>query len=354
MTHLPAHLPARITARITARLATRRLLAGLMLSGLCSGMATAGPEDACSYSAQLQGVTCVVLSAGQVVHERYRHPADATTTWRLASGTKSFSGIAAAAAVQDQLLNLDDKVSDTLTEWRGDSRRTITIRQLLNLTSGLDTPAPGAGRRPSPAEAVGTPLAHPPGTRFAYGQVPFQVFAELMARKLRGERYDAYLNRRVLQPLGIRLTFPRGLPGSPAEPDWGGGGAMTARDWAQFGDWVRSGGVWQGHLLVDAHALAENFRGSEVHPGYGLTWWLHPPGHAATPPDRVSRLATDLYQPATGALAGVRVWMAAGLGKQRLYILPDHGLVAVRQTDRLWDGEQSGYSDAVFLQRLLQ
>ena len=117
---------------------------------------------------------------------------------------------------------------------------------------------------------------------------------------------------------------------------------------------MRNGGVWQGRMLVDAHALAENFRGSEVHPGYGLTWWLHTPGHNTTPPDRVSRLATDLYQPATGALAGVRVWMAAGLGKQRLYVLPDHGLVAVRQTDRLWDGEQSGYSDAVFLQRLLQ
>lgn len=321
---------------------------------LASSMATAGPQEACAYSAQTQGVTCVVLSAGQVVHERYRHPADAATRWRLASGTKSFSGVAAAAAVQDRLLNLDDKVSDTLTEWQHDGRRTITIRQLLNLTSGLDTPAPGAGRRSSPTEAVASALAHPPGTRFAYGQAPFQVFAELMARKLRGEPYDAYLSRRVLQPLGIRLAFPRGLTGGHAEPDWGGGGAMTARDWAQFGDWVLNAGVWQGRALVDAQALADNFRGSDVHPGYGLTWWVHTPGHSATPPDRVSRMATDLLQPAPGGSAMGRVWMAAGLGKQRLYILPDHGLVAVRQTDRLWDGEQSGYSDITFLQRLLQ
>ncbi|MEY3253399.1 MAG: hypothetical protein RL227_2372, partial [Pseudomonadota bacterium] len=145
--------------------------AWLLLAALALGTAaTAGPRQACEYSARLQGVSCVVMVDGQVVHEQYRRPGDAAERWRLASGTKSFSGVAAAAAVQDGLLTLDEPVSDTLTEWRGDGRRDVTIRQLLSLTSGIDTPAPGRGGRLSPDDAVAQRLAHAPGSRYAYGQ----------------------------------------------------------------------------------------------------------------------------------------------------------------------------------------
>jgi CubicO group peptidase (beta-lactamase class C family) len=47
------------------------------------------------------------MVSGQIVHEQYRQPGDEVLRWRLASGTKSFSGVAAAAAAQDQLLSLD-------------------------------------------------------------------------------------------------------------------------------------------------------------------------------------------------------------------------------------------------------
>ena len=55
------------------------------------------------------------------------------------SANKSFSGIAALAAVHDGLFRLDDPVSDTITEWRNDPRKSrITIRQLLSQTRGQD------------------------------------------------------------------------------------------------------------------------------------------------------------------------------------------------------------------------
>ncbi len=319
--------------------------------------ATAGPRQACDYSARHGGVTCVVMLDGQVVHERYRAPGDAAERWRLASGTKSFSGVAAAVAVQDGWLSLDERVSDTLTEWRDDGRRDITVRQLLSLTSGIDTPAPGRGGRGSPDEAVARRLAHAPGTRFAYGQAPFQIFAALMTRKLkpRGETYEAYLRRRVLDVLGITLEFRPLLPFAPFAregTDWGGGGAMTARDWARFGEFVRQGGRWNGEAHVDAAALADNFVGSAVHLGYGLTWWLKPPRGAAVPLEGTTENATDFYRGGADALPVAQVWMAAGAGKQRLVIVPERRLVAVRQTGRLL-GERSGFSDVEFVRLLL-
>lgn len=330
----------------------------LLIAALAaSGQSTAGPREACDYSARLDGVTCVVMVDGRIVHELYRQPGDEAERWRLASGTKSFSGVAAAAAVQDGLLSLDERVSDTLTEWRSDGRREITIRQLLNLTSGIDTPAPGRGGRSSPDEAVARPLVHAPGTRYAYGQAPFQIFAAVMARKLRretkDESYEAYLRRRVLDGLGVTLEFKSLTPFGRDGTDWGGGGAMSARDWARFGEFVRQGGRWDGRQWVDAAALADNFIGSATHPGYGLTWWLKPPAGATVPLEGTTENATDFYRGGADALPVTQVWMAAGAGKQRMVILPERNMVAVRQTRRLLLGERSGFSDVEFLRLLL-
>ena len=329
--------------------------APVVIAALAIGAtATAGPREACDYSARFEGVTCLVMLDGRIVHEQYRQPGDEAERWRLASGTKSFSGVAAAAAVQDGLLSLDERVSDTLTEWRNDGRRDVTIRQLLGLVSGIDTPAPGRGGRGSPEEAVSRRLAHPPGTRFAYGQAPFQIFAALMARKLKAESYEAYLRRRVLDGLGITLEFKPLTPLARDGTDWGGGGAMSARDWARFGEFVRQGGRWNGQQWVDASALADNFVGSATHPGYGLTWWLKPPRGATVPLEGTTENATDFYRGGADALPVAQVWMAAGAGKQRMIIVPERRMVAVRQTRRLLLGERSGFSDVEFLRLLLE
>ena len=52
---------------------------------------------------------------------------------------KKLLGIAALAAARDGLFKLDDPVSDTITEWKSDPRKSqITIRQLLNQTDGIE------------------------------------------------------------------------------------------------------------------------------------------------------------------------------------------------------------------------
>jgi CubicO group peptidase (beta-lactamase class C family) len=332
----------------------RAALAAAATAWFCATPAAAGPREACDYSARHGGVTCVVMVAEQIVHEQYRQAGDEAERWRLASGTKSFSGVLAAAAALDGLLSLDEPVADTLTEWRADERRSITIRQLLSLTSGIDTPAPGRGGRATPEATVARRALHPPGTHFGYGQAPFQIFAALMARKLQGETPEAYLHRRVLAPLGVTLEFKPMLLGGRGGTDWGGGGAMAARDWARFGEFVRAGGRWQGQPLVDAAVLAQNFSGSSTHAGYGLTWWLKPPPGAAVPMEGTTQNATDFFHGGATGLPVAQVWMAAGAGQQRLVIVPERQLVAVRQTARVLGGERAGFSDVAFLSLLLE
>ena len=78
-----------------------------------------------------------------------------------------------------------------------------------------------------------------------------------------------YLQRRILTPIGLTYAgWRRGPDGNPMLPQ---GAQLTAREWAKFGEFVRAGGKVGGKSIVDPVTFAAMFRGSEVHPGYGLT-----------------------------------------------------------------------------------
>ncbi len=79
------------------------------------------------------------MRRGEVIFEDYAPEWNADKPHLLASGTKSFSGVLAVCAVQDHYLELEERVADTLVEWKDDpDKNRITIRQLLSLCSGLE------------------------------------------------------------------------------------------------------------------------------------------------------------------------------------------------------------------------
>lgn len=307
---------------------------------------TAHAQDAfaaaAAYSAARRGVSLLILREGRVVFVDYPNGGAPERGWELASGTKSFTGVLAAAAVRDGLLVWDEPAADTLVEWRGDERRLITIRDLLSLTSGI-----GGGpiaRPPTYANAVAQRAEAPPGERFAYGPTPFQIFGEIMRRKTGGDPLD-YLRRRVLEPLDIAPThWRRGADGMPQLPS---GAGLKARDWARFGWFVMRDG--EGRL--DERALAQCFIGSRANPGYGLSWWLLRDG--LVPPGRGAGVEID-----PSLSARYDIVMAAGAGDQRLYLVRGEGLVIVRQATGILQAlrrrrRDNAWSDAEFLRLIL-
>src|SRR5213594_1430192 len=91
------------------------------------------------YSERRRGVSMLVIQNGRTIFEHYANGGSASGRWPIFSGTKSFWGIAALAAVHDGLFKLDDPVSDTITEWKNDPRKSpITILQLLSQTDGIE------------------------------------------------------------------------------------------------------------------------------------------------------------------------------------------------------------------------
>ncbi|MDB5475290.1 MAG: beta-lactamase [Phenylobacterium sp.] len=307
----------------------RRFVLALAALALGAARPAAAESPACqaaeAYSAAHDGLSVLILWDGRTVCEAYSGEGAADRPAELWSGTKSFVGLMLGAAVQDRLISLDERVADTLPEWRADPWKSqVTVRQLLNLSSGLKSTI---GQVPEFKAAVAMPLTAPPNTLFQYGPAPYQVFGEVMRRKLAaaGQPSDPldYLRRRVLAPIGLQDVKWRRLPNGDAFLPQGA--ILTAREWAGVGEFVRGGGRVAGKPILDLATFHALFTPSEVNPAYGITWWLP---NAPKVPDPVSS-GQDMGAHAAELPRDMVV--AAGAGDQRLYVIPSLKLTVVRQ-----------------------
>lgn len=299
------------------------------LAGAKERMPRAACERAAAYSRRVGGQALLVIERGARVFEAYYNGYQADTPHRLASGTKSFSGVLAAKLITDGVLSgWDERVSATITEWKGDPRRErITVRQLLGLSSGIDTGKPG--RPPSYDEAIKAKAVAEPGKRFAYGPFPFQIFGELVRRKLVAQGLEdpdplRYLQRTVLDKIGMKIGSWRRTGSLPNLPS---GAFLTAREWAKLGVFLLARGRHGEEQLIAWDALRPCFQRSPASNKYGLTFWLAA-GQKGIPKDTV---------------------FAAGAGKQRLYLIPSRQLIVVQLAEA-----GKAFSDVQLLAPLLE
>src|SRR6266481_5794455 len=308
---------------------------------------------AATYSESRRGVSMLVMQNGRTIFEHYANGGSARGRWPIFSGTKSFWGITALAAVRDGLFKLDDPVSDTITEWKNDPRKSqIAIRQLLNQTDGIE----GASRlqrasiRDRNAMAIRLPTVAEPGSVFIYGPSHLQIFFELLRRKLKGGRTTAYFEGHVSNRLGLgRLNYKKDARGNPLLAT---GFELTAREWARLGELVLSHGNYRGRQIVPADLLGQAFTGSSANPSYGLTFWLNQQALNGRETD-IERLLDLPWQSAQWADvcickdASADMVMALGSGYQRLFIIPAMNALIVRQ------GSNARFSDTHFLRLTL-
>ena len=327
-----------------------------LLLTTASAVAEIRPSDcarAATYSEGRRGVSILVMQNGRTVFEHYANGGSARGRWPIFSGTKSFWGIAALAAVHDGLFKLDDLVSDTITEWKDDLRKSrITIRQLLNQTDGIETASrlQRASIQDRNNMAIPLPAIAEPGTAFIYGPSHIQIFSELLRRKLKGRSAIAYFEGHVSDRLGLhRLNYKKDSRGNPLPAT---GFELTAREWARLGELVLGNGNYHGRRIVPAALLREAFSGSQANPSYGLTFWLNQQSPTGREAD-MERMLDLQWQSAQWTDlcickdAPADMVVALGSHYQRLFIIPSLKATIVRQ------GSEAKFSDSHFLRLLL-
>ncbi len=267
--------------------------------------------EALEYARKHELHALLVARHDEIEAEHYGAGYDASKAHPLYSGTKSFWGVAALLAEREGLLDLDEPVARTFTQWADDERkRRVTPRMLLQLTAGFGFGGLGSAV-PGYDTALAMPLKNEPGERFTYGGIALQVFGALLARKLASQERTPleYLRARVFDPAGVVIASWRTLPdGTQPLPT---GAQMTARNWLAYGRWV----------LQHRDELAQCFAGSTANPRYGLAWWL---GTTHAPRDLV---------------------YASGAGGQALYLEPSESLAIVHL------GKSASYKHDTFLRR---
>lgn len=345
-----SHSSQALDRRAAAALQPARAAPTYQVAGL-TGPQQASLAEAARYSEAHKGAALLVLRDGQRIFEHYAGGADAGSAFLIASGTKSFWGVVALAAVQDGLISLDEPVASTLTEWAGDpGRSAITVRHLLTFTSGLASGEKQLRRsRDLYQAALRVEMVAAPGTVYTYGPSHLAVFGAFLDRRLGpGENPLGYLRRRILDPIGMRYA------------DWhtdgqghailASGARLNAREWAKFGQLLLDQGRAGQTQLIAPALMRELVRPSAVNPLYGLTVWLNnslPPGME----DRVRgiRMFGRMEGGRWGTPLAPDLVMAAGKGDHRLYVIPSLRMVVVRLSHR---GDPD-WSDATFLQLLL-
>src|SRR5512133_762598 len=119
---------------------------------------------------------------------------DATSAFRIASMTKSFTGAALMSLVVDGAVRLDEPVATYIPElagWRGPTTDgpALTVRHLASMESGLPTDDAWADRHldlpPDGLDGLidaGVEFTWTPGTRFEYSNLGWGVIGRVMER----------------------------------------------------------------------------------------------------------------------------------------------------------------------------
>ncbi|HEY8052469.1 MAG: serine hydrolase domain-containing protein [Steroidobacterales bacterium] len=291
-------------------------------------------EMAAAYAQAHRSRAFIVSRHDHIVFERYGQGATFDTVTDAPLFPRVLAALAVGIAISHRVVGWPDEPLGTLLpEWRGDPRGAITVRNLLQMSSGLRPPEPTAvpwgefARQrfgtDFTAALMSEPLKGTPGaTRVEQAADP-QLLA-LALERATGQRYAAYLSSALWRRLGAADAWVwLDRPGGTAHADC----CMLVHQ----GDWIRV-----GQLLV----RDGNYRGSEViRPGWVSL--MRTPAKSDSDYGAYVRVGARI---AGGAepYAAKDLYVVDGGGGSRLWLVPSLGLAVLRiatpgAKDPSWD-----------------
>jgi serine beta-lactamase-like protein LACTB len=159
----------------------------------------------------------VVWAAGFGFQDRGRKtPATAETVYRVGSVSKLFTDVAVMQLVEEGKIDIDAPVEKYIPDFKPvykEGEKPITLRMLMSHRSGLIREPPVGNyfdpSEPSLEKSVlslnGIGLIYPPESRIKYSNAAIGVVGYAL-EKSQGEKYEKYVQRRVLDALGMKSS----------------------------------------------------------------------------------------------------------------------------------------------------
>jgi len=259
------------------------------------------------YTPEQDTLSLIVVHDGEIILERYAPGIEMTTRTRTWSTAKSIAATLIGMLVDDGRMSLDEPLGFSwYPENRSsetDPRNEITLRHVLNMSSGLETIdnqgmeyATGSGLSywagaSSVSGARSRALIREPGSYWDYENYDTLLGVYAMKQALGGEKAYAEFPRKALfDRIGMRNTL--------VSTDRFGDFILSsqvytnARDLARFGMLYLQGGVWDGERLISEEWIEFSSTPAPETLGrgsmYGGQWWLVPEGRTDVPGDAYS------------------------------------------------------------------
>lgn len=267
----------------------------------------------------------LVLYDGKIIAERYATGFDQSTVMLGWSISKSLVGAMIGILVKQGKLNINAPAP--VEEWKGTEKEKITIKNLLQQSTGLDYVE--EYDRPSDvtkmlfskgdmaAYTANRPLEHEPGTVFNYTSGNSNILSRII-RKTAGENdYPAFPYRELFYKINAYSFM--------LEPDASGtyiGSSYsygTVRDFARFGLLYYNNGAWNGEQVLPANWVFDSRQpctANKYH-RYGYQFWLNGLDENDTTQRKFPDLPADLFY-------------CNGFGGQFVLIIPSEKLIVVR------------------------
>ena len=226
----------------------------------------------------------VVIKNGKIVGEKYASGYDENshgTSWSMAKSY--YAALVGISIDRGEIGSLDDRVGKYL-EYFNDERSKITIRDLLDMSSGLDFPSHEHEKmffqddHLAYAKTIG--VEKKAGLKFEYNNVNSMLIGDVLFQAT-GKKADVLFEERILEPLQITnyklWKDEKGNVLTYCCVD------MSARDYSKFGLLFGRNGKWNNDQIISKSFVDETFqviwdttpkRFTRLNRGYSLHWWV--------------------------------------------------------------------------------
>lgn len=215
----------------------------------------------------------VVLKNGKLVYESYfgkkHRPISAMSI------TKSVVALAIGRLIdQGKLKSLDEPVCHYYPQWAKDKRERITIRQILNHSSGLTAPQTVSDYNEQSDYikwALDSNLDAEPGSKCVYNNKAVGVLGGII-KLVSGKETDQFVAEEIFAPMAIKqFSWSRDPAGNPGVMS---GLSIHAYDLAKIGQVMLDKGSWEGKQIISQNWVEESLSPALADKRFGLCWFL--------------------------------------------------------------------------------
>ena len=284
----------------------------------------------------------------------------AEVPWDGWSMTKSVTSLLAGRAVTLGKLNIEKPIARYYPQADRD-HGSLLPRHLLTMTTGTHR---NWVRDLSPQydrvrDALSLPFDHKPGTFWEYQQSNVSLMLGAVQRAVGSKDIQEWAQRELFGPIGIPAgswTWDRDRSGNTE------GWAhlhMRGQDWARLGYLMLHKGRWNGRQLISKAYVKKAITPGKVNNAYGYFWWLNGGGKYVLP----NVEGADTGRGKIVATGPKDMYLMAGSGEQRVYVIPSRDMVIVRLGERgsregdtrasVWTG-RGGELDSELIRRTLR